>query len=107
MPDPRKQRQVRFAAALDNRNRLPVDIVPERGEHKRQNQLLGQAFDQNDRAGKEEFAARGVELGHHAEVVVGSNWLGLQSTCALRETRSTKMSSSSRTTLRNAGECVE
>ena len=78
--DPGEQRQIRLAAALDDRDRFSVDIVAERSEHEGQHELLGQTLDQDDCAGEEQLAARGVELGHHAEVVVGRHWLWLDST---------------------------
>jgi hypothetical protein len=39
----RAKRDVRLAAALDDRDRLAVDVVPERREHERGHELLGQA----------------------------------------------------------------
>ena len=76
--DAREERDIRLAAALDDRDRLAVDVVPERREHEREHQLLSQALDEHDRAGEEELAARSVELGHHPEVVVSGNGLGLE-----------------------------
>ena len=104
--DPREEGDVRLAAALDDRDRLPVDVVAERREHERQHELLGQTLDEDDRAGEEELAAGRVELGHHAEVLVGRHRLRLEGARARAGRRSTKTSSSSRVTLRKAGECV-
>ena len=78
LADPREEGDVRLASALDDRYRLPVDVVSERREHEGQNELLGQPLDEYDGAGEEELAARGVELGHDAEVLVGGHRVGLQ-----------------------------
>ena len=62
----------------DDRDRLPVDVVAECREHEREHELLGQALDENGRMGEEELAARGVELGHYPEVLVGGHGLRLE-----------------------------
>jgi len=64
------------AATLDDRDRLPVDVIAQRGKDERQHEFLGQPFNEHDRACEKELTACGVELGHHTKVLVC--WYGLR-----------------------------
>ena len=65
-----EERQVRLAAALDDRDLLAVRVVAERVEDERERDLLGHALDEDRRAREEQLAALRVELAHDPERVV-------------------------------------
>ena len=77
LADPCEDRDVGLAAALDDRDLVAVGIVTERGEDRRQDELLRPALDEDHRARKEELASLGVELAHDPERLVGLERLGL------------------------------
>ena len=57
-----EQRDVPFAGAVDDRDRLPVGVVAERAEHERERELLRSPLDEHHRAREEDLGALGVEL---------------------------------------------
>src|SRR4051794_32692553 len=65
--DLREERDVPFAGAVDDRDRLLVDVEAERAEHERERELLGAALDEQRRAGEEDLRSLRVELGEHAK----------------------------------------
>ena len=92
--DAGEQRDIALAAALDDRDAFAVGVVAEGFERERQRQAFGRTLDEQRRLGEEELAARRVELGQHAQVVVRRERLRAEHPPVVAATRSTKASSS-------------
>ena len=65
-----EERQVRLAAALDDRDLLAVGVVAERPEDEREGDFLGHALDEDRRPREKELGALRVELAHDAKRIV-------------------------------------
>ena len=73
-----EERDVPFAGAVDNRDRLPIGVVAERAEHERERELLRAPLDEHHCAREEDLGALGVELRGQSECLLFREGVGLQ-----------------------------
>src|SRR5579884_817240 len=76
--DLREERDVPLAGAVDDRDRLLVDVVSERAEHEGEHELLGSSFHEQHGAREEDLRPLRVELGQEAERLLARQPVGLQ-----------------------------